>query len=222
MAQSLTPDIQYYGDSGLLVSYDNDGFSETTCDTVFRLSEVLRESDDWTNVVPAYDSLLITFNPMYLDIASAKEKIETALSSLGKAKRWQKKTPIDIPVYYGGDNGPDMATICESSKLSEDKVIKRHSKIIYRVCMMGFVPGFAFLSETDKKLHHPRHQTPKDKVPAGSIGIANWQTGIYGLESPAGWQIIGRTPMTIFDPYRETPFLLKAGDHVRFIPTGEV
>ena len=87
---------------------------------------------------------------------------------------------------------------------------------------MGFIPGFAFLSATDKKLHAPRHATPRAKVPAGSVGIANWQTGIYGLDSPGGWQIIGRTPLSTFDAHRENPFLLKAGDHIRFVPTGAI
>jgi len=125
---------------------------------------------------------------------------------------------IDIPVHYGGKNGPDMETICDTAKLSVDEVITQHSAQTYRVCMMGFIPGFTFLSPAPKALHHPRLTTPRAKVPSGSIGIANWQTGIYGLESPGGWQIIGRTPLSIFDARRETPFLINAGDRVRFIP----
>ena len=111
-----------------------------------------------------------------------------------------------------------MERICSASKLSVDDVIKKHSGETYRVCMMGFIPGFTFLSPAPKALHHPRLETPRAKVPAGSIGIANWQTGIYGLQSPGGWQIIGQTPLSIFNANRETPFLLNAGDRVRFIP----
>ena len=83
---------------------------------------------------------------------------------------------------------------------------------------MGFIPGFTFLSEVDPVLHHPRHATPRAMVPAGSVGIANWQTGIYGLESPGGWQIIGRTDLAMFDPNRDEPFLVTAGDRIRFVP----
>ena len=125
---------------------------------------------------------------------------------------------IEIPVYYGGENGPDIETISAASKLTIDDVIAKHSQREYRVCMMGFIPGFTFLSPAPTELHHPRLATPRAKVPAGSIGIANWQTGIYGLESPGGWQIIGRTPLSIFDGKRDTPFLLNAGDRVRFMP----
>ena len=108
--------------------------------------------------------------------------------------------------------------IRDSAKLSIDEVIAQHSAQTYRVCMMGFIPGFTFLSPAPKALHHSRLATPRAKVAAGSVGIANWQTGIYGLESPGGWQIIGRTPLSIFDAKRGPAFLLNAGDRVRFIP----
>jgi len=168
MAQTAPPDIQYYGDSGLLITYKVQGYSDAVSERIFALSETLEADKVWTNIVPAYDSLMVTFNPMYLDIATAKAKVTKAVSDLPKAKR------------------------------------------------------FAFLSATDKKLHAPRHATPRAKVPAGSVGIANWQTGIYGLDSPGGWQIIGRTPLSTFDARRENPFLLKAGDHIRFVPTGAI
>ncbi len=108
-----------------------------------------------------------------------------------------------------------------SSGLSEADIIAAHSGVTYRVCMMGFIPGFAFLSEAPKSLHHPRHAEPRLSVPAGSVGIAGWQTGIYGLESPGGWQIIGRTSLRMFDKDREAPFLLSAGDTIRFVPAAK-
>lgn len=222
MASKLIPRIRPFGDSGILISYDVKGYSETACKTVHALSDVLRDNDGvWTNVIPAYDSLMVTFNPMVTDPDSALRHVEVAYEKLSKRFTRSKSNPIDVPVYYGGKNGPDMEQICKASKLTEEQVIKRHSKITYRVCLMGFIPGFAFLSETDKKLHHPRHKTPRGLVPPGSIGIANWQTGIYGLESPGGWQIIGRTPLSVFDPKREEPFALKAGDMIRFVPQGD-
>lgn len=218
----LTPklDIRFYGDSAILVSYNMGRYSDAIYETVTKLADTLNTDPTWTNIIPAYDSLMVTFNPMSLRLSDAKAKVEAALAQSKKRQKTPKEKPIDIPVFYGGEDGPDMETICQSAKLNEDQVIKRHSQIIYRVCMMGFIPGFAFLSKTDKKLHHPRHETPGARVAPGSIGIANWQTGIYGLESPGGWQIIGRTPLTLFDAKRDHPFLLKAGDWVRFVPQG--
>jgi len=145
MAQTAPPDIQYYGDSGLLITYKVQGYSDAVTERIFALSETLEADKVWTNIVPAYDSLMVTFNPMYLDIATAKAKVTKAVSDLPKAKRHTKKTPIEIPVYY-----------------------------------------------------------------------------VYGLDSPGGWQIIGRTPLSTFDAHRENPFLLKAGDHIRFVPTGAI
>lgn len=214
------PCVQAYGDSAILVTYNVEGYSEAACDAVHMLADNLNALGIWTNVIPAYDSAMFTFNPMEIDIDDAKSRAETAILNLDKKTQAKEKTPIDIPVFYGGENGPDIDAICQSSKLTQDELIKRHSDIIYRVCLMGFIPGFAFLSETDKALHSPRHETPRASVKPGSIGIANWQTGIYGLESPGGWQIIGRTPLVIFDKSKENPFAVKAGDRVRFIPRG--
>ncbi|RKQ72099.1 KipI family sensor histidine kinase inhibitor [Litorimonas taeanensis] len=218
----LDPRVEPYGDNAVLVAYDVLGYSEKASNAIHQLSDTLRDMNLWTNVVPAYDSLMVTFNPMMIELSSALNTVKTSLNNLSKAKKDKPIKPIDIPVFYGGEDGPDMENICKSSKLTETQIIKRHSSRLYRVCLMGFIPGFAFLSETDKKLHHPRHATPRLKVAPGSIGIANWQTGIYGLESPGGWQIIGRTPLSIFDSKRQEPFALKAGDQVRFIPQGKV
>lgn len=218
MSQSqVSPKISLYGDHAILVDWETDGFSETVNDTVHSLAAALRESEKYIEVVPGYDSLVCVFDLATRSLESTKRHIEDVLARQHFGKR-QTGQLVEIPVHYGGQNGPDMETICASAKLSSDKVIAMHSGQDYRVCMMGFIPGFSFLSPAPKKLHHPRLATPRAKVPAGSIGIANWQTGIYGLESPGGWQIIGRTPLSIFDAKRDTPFLLNAGDRVRFVP----
>lgn len=212
-----SPKISIYGDHAILVDWETDGFSEAVNDTVHSLAAKLRESGKYIEVVPGYDSLVCVFNLAERSIESTKRHIEDVLarSNFGKAQVGQL---LEIPVHYGGTDGPDMDTICAASKLSANDVIALHSRQEYRVCMMGFIPGFTFLSPAPIELHHPRLATPRAKVPAGSIGIANWQTGIYGLESPGGWQIIGRTPLSIFDAKREAPFLLNAGDRVRFVP----
>lgn len=213
----LPPEIKPYGDHALMVQWKTDGFSNAVNDAVHSLAARLRESEIYIDVVPGYDSVVCVFDLGTRDMDSTKRHVEDVLArdtmtaaTIGKL--------IEIPVQYGGKDGPDMDTICASAKMTADAVIALHSGQDYRVCMMGFIPGFTFLSPAPDALHHPRLATPRAKVPAGSIGIANWQTGIYGLESPGGWQIIGRTPLSIFDAGRETAFLIEAGDRVRFIP----
>ena len=217
MTNITPPKIRPYGDHAILVEWAGAEFSDAINDQVHMLAVKLRESGKYVEVIPGYDSLVGIFDLAQYAQDSVKRHIEDILAreNFGQTELGPL---LEIPVHYGGENGPDMDRICETSKLSLDGVIAKHSGQIYRVCMMGFIPGFTFLSPAPKELHHPRLATPRAKVPAGSIGIANWQTGIYGLESPGGWQIIGRTPLSIFDAKRETPFLLNAGDRVRFIP----
>jgi len=217
MSEMTPPKIKPYGDHALLIDWGGREFSDAVNDQVHMLAVKLRESQKYLEVIPAYDSLVCVFDLGQLASDSAKRHVEDILARENFSKT-ELGPIIDIPVNYGGENGPDMERICVAAKLSMDKVIALHSAQTYRVCMMGFIPGFTFLSPAPKALHHPRLETPRAKVAAGSIGIANWQTGIYGLDSPGGWQIIGRTPLSIFDAIRETPFLLNAGDRVRFIP----
>lgn len=217
MTNITPPKIRPYGDHAILVEWAGAEFSDAINDQVHMLAVKLRESGKYVEVIPGYDSLVGVFDLAQYAQDSVKRHIEDILAreNFGQTELGPL---LEIPVHYGGENGPDMDRICETSKLSLDGVIAKHSGQTYRVCMMGFIPGFTFLSPAPKELHHPRLATPRAKVPAGSIGIANWQTGIYGLESPGGWQIIGRTPLSIFDATRETPFLLNAGERVRFIP----
>lgn len=211
------PRISPYGDHAVLVDWSADTFSEEINNAVHALAAKLRKSEKYRDIVPGYDSLVCVFDLAGISSDSVKRHIEDILARDISSESKVGKI-IDIPVHYAGKNGPDIEKICAAAKLSVDEVIALHSSQTYRVCMMGFIPGFTFLSPAPTPLHHPRLETPRAKVPAGSIGIANWQTGIYGLESPGGWQIIGRTPLSIFDAKREPPFLLDAGDRVRFIP----
>ena len=217
MTSASSPRLSLYGDRAILVAWETEGFSETVNNAVQDVAAKLRESGKYIEVVPGYDSLVCVFDLAERTPKDAKRHIEDLLARSPSHEAALGQL-IEIPVQYGGENGPDMETICAAAKLSKDEVIALHSGQEYRVCMMGFIPGFTFLSPAPKKLHHPRLATPRAKVQAGSIGIANWQTGIYGLESPGGWQIIGRTPLSIFDAHREPLFLLNAGDRVRFVP----
>lgn len=127
-------------------------------------------------------------------------------------------TQIDIPVRYGGDDGPDLAEVARVCGLSEAEVVERHAAVEYVVYFLGFLPGFAYLGSLDPKLSVARRTQPRVVVPAGSVGITGSQTGVYPSRSPGGWQLIGRTTRTIFDPERHPAALLKPGDRVRFIP----
>ena len=214
-----SPRILAYGDAAILVHWEVEGFDAAVSDAVHALAAKLRGREVFTDIVPGYDSLVATFDTARLPLASAKRRVEDALLRMSPDAASETGTLHDIPVHYGGENGPDLATLAEAKGLSEAGVIERHAAQTYRVCMMGFIPGFAFLSAVDPALAHPRHATPRAHVPAGSVGIANWQTGIYGLASPGGWQIIGRTESVMFDASRPTPFLLSAGDRIRFVPS---
>ena len=125
---------------------------------------------------------------------------------------------VEIPTIYGGEFGEDLGFVAEHNGLSEDQVIKIHSSIDYRIYMLGFTPGFSYLGGMSEKIAAPRLKTPRTKIPGGSVGIAGKQTGIYPMESPGGWQLIGRTPVKLYDPSSETPIILQAGDYIRFIP----
>ena len=212
------PKLVPYGDTALLIQYEAGGYDEAIVETIQDLAGALRSNGYWREVVTGYDSLLVSFDPLKFTMEEAARRLTPKLTqNVSNAKR--SSNLVDIPVVYGGEFGPDMGKIMESSGLSEEEIIALHSSEGYRVCMMGFIPGFAFLSAAPEALHHPRHDVPRQIVPAGSVGIAGWQTGIYGLESPGGWQIIGRTPIVMFDKARDNPFYLKAGDRVRFVPS---
>jgi inhibitor of KinA len=167
------------------------------------------------DVVPTYRSTAIYFDPLRSDLVAMMACIEreaarpAALPPSGLA-------PVRIPVCYGGELGPDLGDVAAFAKADEHEVVRLHTASIYRVFMLGFVPGFAYLGIVDDRIAMARRSTPRVRVPPGSVGIAGVQTGIYPAETPGGWQLIGRTPLKPFDPARANPFLMKAGDAVQF------
>lgn len=214
----MTPNVRTYGDHAVLVEWAVEGFDPDVSDQVHALAARLREHGRFIEVMPGYDSLVASFDAARMSVGAAKRRIETILIEEARQETAADGKLIDIPVTYGGADGPDLYAMADRIGKTPEEVIALHSGRDYRVCMMGFIPGFAFLSEVDSILQHPRHATPRAVVPAGSVGIANWQTGIYGLESPGGWQIIGRTELAMFDAKRKKPFLVEAGDRIRFVP----
>lgn len=156
----------------------------------------------------------------YDPLATPARLIEKALEGAwthSAGSEFEQGRTIEIPVRYGGEHGPDLAAVAEQTGLTEDEVIALHAKPDYVVYCLGFLPGFAYLGGLDARISVPRRATPRLRVPAGAVGIAGNQTGIYPLASPGGWQLIGRTDTPLFDPYRETPGLLAPGDTVRFV-----
>lgn len=169
------------------------------------------------DVVPSYRSVAIYFDPLKTDYDALCALLEREAAATGPPVA-AAPTPVRIPVCYGGELGPDLEAVAAFASLSADEIVRLHSAAIYRVFMLGFVPGFAYLGLVDERMAMPRHATPRVRVPAGSVGIAGVQTGIYPAETPGGWQIIGRTQVKPFDAARDEPFLLKAGDAVQFYP----
>ncbi|HJZ71788.1 MAG TPA: 5-oxoprolinase subunit PxpB [Vicinamibacterales bacterium] len=167
------------------------------------------------DVVPTYRSVAIYFDPLRTDTDALLERITHEAESAGPGAV-APGAPVRIPVCYGGDLGPDLPQVAAFAKMSEDEVVRVHHSATYRVFMLGFVPGFAYLGMVDPRIAMPRRATPRVRVPCGSVGIAGVQTGIYPAETPGGWRLIGRTPVRPFDPLRADPFLMKAGDAVEF------
>lgn len=176
--------------------------------------------EEW---VPAYTSLLIYYDPLFLSYHQLESIIHKALTSevvkeisaVHGDDHMQRI--IEIPVLYGGELGPDLADVASLNGLTVEDVIRIHSSADYPVYMLGFTPGFPYLGGLDQRLHTPRLENPRPLVPAGSVGIAGQQTGIYSLSTPGGWRIIGHTPLPLFrpdDPHQ--PFLLRPGDLIRF------
>jgi len=166
--------------------------------------------------VPAYASLLIYFDPVQIEFSEVLQWIKDSMLTLSDTKADSTKR-VMIPVRYGGEAGPDLMHVAEFHGMTPAEVVEKHIAPIYRVGMMGFTPGFAYLIGLDHALATPRRATPRSFVPAGSVGIAGGQTGVYPLDSPGGWQIIGRTEQKFFDPAAVSPFLLSPGDEVQFI-----
>lgn len=167
--------------------------------------------------VPAFASLMITYDPLVTDyetVAAALQKLAEAPDAGNTAETGKLVT---IPVCYGGDFGPDLPFVAKHAGLTEQEVIALHAGRDYRIYMLGFLPGFPYLGGLDERLFTPRLPTPRTAIPAGAVGIGGEQTGLYPIASPGGWQLIGRTPLKLFDPAAGTlPYA--AGDRIRFTP----
>jgi inhibitor of KinA len=166
-------------------------------------------------LVPSYRSLLVICDPFILSLADLKLIIIEIHNNLDRLQLPEPRA-AKIPVVYGGNYGPDLLEVAEYHHIAPEEVISYHTQPTYRVYMIGFTPGYPYLGELPEALSTPRRKTPRTLVPRGSVGIAQKQTGIYSVDSPGGWQIIGWTPIPLFDPQRNPPSLLVMGDRVEF------
>ena len=206
------------GDLALVASFGNE-ISETLNTKVRSLMLALEKIKvpGIVEMTPTYCSLMIHYNPLTIGYDALCDQVRQVLGALDEIELPEPKV-IEIPTLYGGEYGPDLEFVASHNGLTPEQVIEIHASRSYRIYMLGFTPGFPYLGGMDERIATPRLETPRTKIAGGSVGIAGAQTGIYPIDSPGGWQIIGRTPLALYDPDSEEPILLKAGEYIRFIP----
>lgn len=205
------------GDKALVIEF-SDKISDEVNSKVRSMMIAInqRKLECIVEIIPTYRSLMVHYNPLKIEYDELINSLKDIEQNLGNIEIPPPKV-IEIPTLYGGEYGPDIENVAKHNNLSIDEVIKIHSSKEYLIYMLGFTPGFPYLGGMDKSLETPRLQVPRTKIPAGSVGIASKQTGIYPIDSPGGWQLIGRTPLKLFDINKENPFLLSAGSYIKFI-----
>lgn len=182
---------------------------------IWQLADGLAGVAGVQGLIPGMNNLTLTFDPLQTEAADL-EQVARRLWARPLRQR-QAGRRVEIPVRYGGEDGPDLAAVATHCGLTPEEVVRRHTATDYVVYFIGFQPGFAYLGGLDEALHTPRRAEPRVTVPAGSVGIGGAQTGIYPLATPGGWQLIGRSRLPLFDPQAEPPTLLAPGDRVRFV-----
>ena len=187
--------------------------------TIERIKELQLEGI--IELVPTYCALLVEYDAMLYSYSEICNIIEPTLEEGMTNTTNELVTVVEVPTVYGGEFGPDLSFVASHNHLSEDEVISIHSGTDYLVYMLGFIPGFTYLGGMDPRIATPRLSSPRTLIPAGSVGMAGEQTGTYPSDSPGGWQIIGRTPVTMYDMSKAQASLLNAGDYVRYVPIDE-
>lgn len=204
------------GDRGILLEFGT-GISPKINQRIQSFFCLIQESRilGIVEAVPCFRSLLICYDPLLIDVNVLKKEIRRIEEKIEeRSSRRGKK--VTIPVVYGGEFGPDLDFVAQFHGMEKEEVMELHQKPEYLLYMYGFAPGFGLLGGLPRSLVTPRLKTPRLKVPAGSVGIGSAQTGVYPFESPGGWQLIGRTPLKLYDPSREVPVILNLGDTVKF------
>lgn len=186
---------------------------------IWGLTQRLQQHERVVEVIPGMNNITLLL----------RDPQQSALDAIERLQRWWEESEaqevasrlVEIPVIYGNDAGPDLQVVADHAGLTPQQVVELHSSVDYVVYFIGFQPGFPYLGGLDSRLHTPRRAEPRVSVPAGSVGIGGSQTGIYPLATPGGWQLLGQTPVALFNPQQQPPTLLRPGDSVRFVPQKE-
>lgn len=218
----MKPTISPVGDRAISIDFGqviDSKINRHIRQTIERIKEL--QLDGIIELVPTYCALLVEYDAMLYSYSEICNIIEPTLE-VGMADTTNELvTVVEVPTVYGGEFGPDLSFVASHNHLSEDEVISIHSGTDYLVYMLGFIPGFTYLGGMNPRIATPRLSSPRTLIPAGSVGIAGEQTGTYPSDSPGGWQIIGRTPVTMYDMSKAQAALLNAGDYVRYVPIDE-
>ena len=222
MSEDL-PRIESLGDAALLVTFGDAidlELNERAHGLAAAVDRLRRSEADarFGRAVPGYASALVPFDPLAVDPDEARAMVAGLLAEPAPASEPEEHGLIEIPVHYGGGDGPDLADVAALNDMSTSDVVDLHSEAEYRVFFLGFAPGFAYLGPLPERIAALRLATPRERVPAGSVGIAGAQTAVYPFAMPGGWRIIGRTDVPMWDLARDSPTLLRPGHRVRFVP----
>ena len=212
----LTP----VGDAALLAEFDEpDLLAANRQARALEAALLARRPPGLLDLIPAYRTLLVSFDPLTLTPDHANDMVQAAAQTLD-FEHSETGRVVELPTRYGGADGPDLPAVAAHTGLSEADVVSLHAAPLYLVMFIGFMPGFPYLWGMDPRLATPRLATPRLRVPARSVGIGGDQTGVYSTESPGGWRLIGQTTQPLYNPTASPPILLRAGDRVRFVPLG--
>ena len=210
---TITP----YGDSAILINFEQRIDEKINAEVIAMSNAITSElAEDVKFCIPAYCSITIGFDPVQIKYKDIVDKINSLYLNLTVNPEKSKSRIIHIPVCYEGGFAVDKTDVLIQTNLSWSKIIELHTSRVYRVYMIGFIAGFAYMGTLSQALACNRKESPKMNIPSGSVGIAGLQTGIYPVKAHAGWQLIGRTPITVFDVKMKNPFLFHAGDRVQF------
>lgn len=206
------------GDSALVVEFGNE-INEAVNEKVHALAKKIRQENipGITEMIPTFRSLLVSYDMLQISYS----KLSVMLSVLSRELEMNQAAHhriVKIPCCYGARFGADLTDMERLTGFSREEIIELHSSVDYKIYMLGFLPGFVYLGGLDKRLEVPRLDTPRVRIGKGAVGIGGNQTGIYPMDSPGGWRLIGGTPVDLYDPEREDPVLLRAGEYIRFVP----
>lgn len=221
MAKALYPRILPAADSSVVVEFGNEIATDINAEIAGFVKAVNEKKvKGIIEVIPTFRSALVTYNPRLLKYKEICGILTDCIEHTTLSDEETKRI-IEIPVCYGGKFGPDLSFVADHAGMSEEEVIELHSSREYLIYMLGFQPGFPYLGGLDPRLFTPRLPAPRPQIPAGSVGIGGEQTGLYPIASPAGWQILGTTPVKCYNPRRTPAIPYEAGDHMKFIPISE-